>query len=74
MKTQGMETTELKDIMIGFLEQNREGMASLLEWFLNNVMEMGAVASCHDKKRQSMVVEFIQIYCCQQNVQKSLLA
>ena len=40
MKTQGMETTELKDIMIGFLEQNREGMASLLEWFLNNVMEM----------------------------------
>ena len=40
MKTQGIETTELKDIMIGFLEQNREGMVSLLEWFLNNVMEM----------------------------------
>ncbi len=40
MKTQGMETTELKDIMIGFLEQNREGMVSLVEWFLNNVMEM----------------------------------
>ena len=40
MKTQGIETTELKDIMVGFLEQNREGMVSLLEWFLNNVMEM----------------------------------
>ena len=26
--------------MLGFLEQNREGMASLLEWFLNSVMEM----------------------------------
>jgi len=40
MKTQGIETTELQDIMIGFLEQNREGMVSLLEWFLNSVMEM----------------------------------
>ncbi len=40
MKTQGIETTELKDIMIGFLEQNREGMVSLVEWFLNSVMEM----------------------------------
>ena len=40
MKTQGVETSELKDIMIGFLEQNREGMVSLAEWFLNNVMEM----------------------------------
>jgi len=38
MKTQGIETTELKDIMIGFLEQNREGMVSLVEWFLNSVM------------------------------------
>ena len=26
--------------MIGFLEQNREGMVSLVEWFLNGVMEM----------------------------------
>ena len=40
MKTQGVETTELQDIMIGFLEQNREGMITLLEWFLNSVMEM----------------------------------
>ena len=40
MKTQGIESNEIKDIMIGFLEQNREGMVSLLEWFLNNVMEM----------------------------------
>ena len=40
MKTQGMETAELNDIMIRFLEQNREGMDSLLEWFMNNVMEM----------------------------------
>ena len=40
MKTQGVETTELQDIMIGFLEQNREGMISLVEWFLNSVMEM----------------------------------
>ena len=40
METQGNEIGELKDIMIGFLEQNREGMVSLAEWFLNNVMEM----------------------------------
>ena len=40
MKTQGVETTELQDIMIGFLEQNREGMIAFLEWFLNSVLEM----------------------------------
>ena len=56
MKTQGVETTELKDIMVGFLEQNREGMVSLLEWFLNNVMEMEveqqANASLYERRFQ----------------------
>ena len=47
MKTQGIETTYLKDIMIGFLEQNKEGMVSLLEWFLNNVMEMEVEQQAH---------------------------
>ena len=39
MKTQGVETTELQNITIGFLEQNREGIVPLLEWFLSSVME-----------------------------------
>ena len=37
MKRQSGETTELKDIMIGFLEHNREEMISLAEWFLTSV-------------------------------------
>ena len=40
MKVQGMETTELQDTLIGFLEQSKKEVVSLLEWFLNSVMEM----------------------------------